>query len=345
MYNNYGSFIYALDINTDEKVEDENNINSNNNYILYFNIINEDINIKNQINYYIFNNINIDYKNFQWKTYLDINTDINADTKEKAWYHWINYGKKEERAFSYINNSNIHNGRFGNIFFINLFLHFMSKKYDLKCSYKYEELFNNLGISFYKGNKIYSKNLLVTDKNFLYILKNNLNPCNIIITNNVWFQSKNFCKILHKYYNRIHKRERIIKKNLYNIRYNNNNDLFIHIRIGDVKNNYYENMDNIYKRYKNAIDKINFDKGYITSDTINDPLCIKLIQTYSLIPVIKSEIKTIMFGSTCNNIILSGGSFSWLIGFFAFFSKNVYYLHTENKWYGDIFNNKYWIKI
>ena len=50
-----------------------------------------------------------------------------------------------------------------------------------------------------------------------------------------------------------------------------------------------------------------------------------------------------MFGSTCNTIILSGGTFSWLIGFFAYYSKNINYPINNNKWYGDIFIFNNWI--
>jgi hypothetical protein len=49
-----------------------------------------------------------------------------------------------------------------------------------------------------------------------------------------------------------------------------------------------------------------------------------------------------MFASTCNHIVLSGGTFSWLIGFLAFFSKSIYYPRIKNKWYGDIFIFPHW---
>ena len=52
-----------------------------------------------------------------------------------------------------------------------------------------------------------------------------------------------------------------------------------------------------------------------------------------------------MFGSTCNNIVLSGGTFSWLIGFLAIKSENIYYPEIKQKWYGDIFSFSNWKKI
>jgi len=52
-----------------------------------------------------------------------------------------------------------------------------------------------------------------------------------------------------------------------------------------------------------------------------------------------------MFGSTCNNIVLSGGTFSWLIGFLAIKSENIYYPELKEKWYGDIFSFLNWKNI
>ena len=58
-----------------------------------------------------------------------------------------------------------------------------------------------------------------------------------------------------------------------------------------------------------------------------------------------SEVETIMFGSTCNNIILSGGTFSWLIGFLAVKSEKIFYPEIKEKWFGDIFSFTNWNRI
>jgi hypothetical protein len=51
-----------------------------------------------------------------------------------------------------------------------------------------------------------------------------------------------------------------------------------------------------------------------------------------------------MFGSTCKHIILSGGTFSWLIGFLSR-NSNVFYPDIKTKWFGNIFNCSKWKKI
>lgn len=295
------------------------------------------------------NKLDVSFDDFDWITYLHINTDIfesGNNTKIKTWDHWNKYGMNEERAFSYINNSNIHNGRFGNLFFINMFLHLFSKHFDLFCNYKYYDKFTELGIDLNIGTKTYNSNLLITDKNFeLFLDTNNhhmFKPSNIIIHNDMWLQNKNFGLYLYNYFNNLVYKNKIIMSNVFKERYNNNNDLFIHLRLGDVQ----ANTLKITKYYDNLLSKIDFENGYISSDSIQNETCKYFIKKYKLNIVNYNEVKTIMFGSTCNNIILSGGTFSWLIGFFAFYSENIYYPFYENPWFGDIFEtNTNWVCI
>jgi hypothetical protein len=311
---------------------------------LWNNESNKDMNVFDNIK---LNSLNTNYDNFDWITYLKINKDIyksGINTKIKSWEHWNKYGIKEERAFSYINNSNIHNGRFGNLFFLNMFLHFFSTKYDLLCNYKYFDKFSQLGIELYIGTKTYNTSLLLTETNFLLFLNNNdiFEPSNIIIHNNIWFQKKEFSLYLQEYFNNTIHKNKIILKNIFKERYNNNNDLFIHFRLGDVESN----TTKLFEHYDNLLNNTHFENGYISSDSINSKYCEYFIKKYKLIIIDYDEIKTIMFGSTCNNIILSGGTFSWLIGFFAFYSDNIYYPLYENPWFGNIFEtNSKWICI
>ena len=75
------------------------------------------------------NNLDISFQEFPWESYLLLNNDLKnkgINSKKFAWNHWINFGKKEERAFSIINNTFINTGRFGNLFFVNMYVHFFS---------------------------------------------------------------------------------------------------------------------------------------------------------------------------------------------------------------------------
>jgi len=339
---NYGKLVFIYDLKNRILIKKGDitneslcqNLLKNPEYVLCFKTTNtEDFN---------HNDLDITFDKFPWKTYCKLNPELGFNkTRESAWHHWYYYGKKEERSFSYINNTNNHRARFGNLFFLNICLHMLSQKFDLKCSYKFEKYFNKLGIYFNKGNKIYKKNILLTDFNFENIIESDISPRNIIINNNVWFHTNRFCKMINEYFERNNLFINIRKNNLYRYKYNNNNDLFIHVRLGDVA----DKTSILEKYYVNIIDSLIFNRGFIASDTINHPLCNKLIQKYKLTVFDRSEVETIMFGSACKNIVLSGGTFSWLIGFLAMSNSKIFYPEIQEKWYGDIFSFNNWNKI
>ena len=287
--------------------------------------------------------MNIQYENFNWELYIVINKDLNEmKTKELAWDHWINHGIHEERPLSTINNSNIHNGRLGNLFFVNMVLHFLSLKLNLNSNYKYFDKFVKLGIYLHKGNNSYDDTLTITDDNFIEIIQNSdISKCNVILNNENWFQTSEFASYLQKYFNISYNKYKITEKNIFKNRYNCNNDLFIHVRLGDVESR----VNNIIQYYDETIKNLIYNNGYISSDDISNPMCQFLIKKYNLIIINYDVIETIMFASTCNNIILSGGTFSWLIGFFSFYSKNIYYPNLKNCWFGDIFKFSFWKSI
>jgi hypothetical protein len=285
----------------------------------------------------------INYNDFNWINYLRVNPDLSyIINKEDAWIHWLNHGLKEESPISNINNTFIHNGRLGNLFFINMALHFVSLKFNLKCEYKYSKKFNKLGIFFNSGNNEYSDEITLTDDNFIDIIKgSNYIKSNIILNNENWFQSKYFVEYLKIYFNIPYIKNQIIENNNYKKRYNSNNDLFIHVRLGDIE----YRVENIINYYKIAISKVKFATGFISSDSINHNICRELIDKFNLIVIDKDEIDTIMFASTCKYVILSGGTYSWLIGFFSFFSNIIFYPLIKKCWYGQIFEVNNWNSI
>lgn len=345
-YNYYGDLLYIYDLEKNILIKEFDKTNTNIDlflkknpmYVLCFKIKKKED--------FMYTDFNICFEKFPWKTYYKINkelvsTSTNNNNKRAAWHHWINYGIKERRAFSFINNTHDHRARIGNLFFLNMCLHLFSIKYNLKSSYKYETEFKELGITFYKGTNIYTKNLLLTEYNFENVLESDVSPKNIIINNNVWFHTHKFCNIINNYFVDNKLFEKVANKNKFKDRYGNNNSLFIHVRLGDVS----DRTSDLLSYYETAIQRVDYNKGYIASDNINHNMCKFLIDKYKLMVVDKNEVNTIMFAITCSNIILSGGTFSWLIGFLAYKSKQIIYPDIKKKWYGDIFRFKNWCKI
>ena len=232
------------------------------------------------------------------------------------------------------------NGRLGNQIIRNLAVSLIAEKFNLKVDYFNEHLINKLGINLFSGSNTYNRIEKLTDDNYFTIynydnLNFDLNP------NQSYFQTKEITNFLYNYIHTI--KSTIIEKNPFNKRYNNNNDLFIHIRLGDVRNknpgiNYYVNTIN-------TIDTI--DQLYISTDEKNHTIVLRLLKLYPNAKIINSdEITTFQYASTCKNIILSHGSFSALIGYLSFFS-NIYYPEYEYDkiWYGDMFSIKKFIKM
>lgn len=262
--------------------------------------------------------------------------------------------KTSELNINEINNTHICGGRFGNIFIRNFIAEYIAKKNNLKFEYERYDQFKKLGIKLFIGEKIYDETIIITDeivdsiifddeifdkyvknKNILF-RKHDYNPLNL--NNFCWGQTSSIVSHIR---NIVNFEERVYNSNPYIKKYNNNNNLFVHVRLGDIiEHNFYVN----FNYYDNIISKISYKIGYITSDSINHDICQKLINKYKLIIYDSDEIDTLQFGSTCKNIILSNGTYSWLLGLLSFRS-NVYYPKIKIKWHGNIYVYPDWNEI
>lgn len=233
------------------------------------------------------------------------------------------------------------NGRLGNQLFRNLAVSMIAEKHDLQVKYANGELLSKLGIEFFNGKNVYSSTQELTDDNYFDIYNSNeiaynLNP------NNHYFQSKPISILIHDYLHTEKVKSKIIEANPFKQRYNNNNDLLLHIRLGDVSQyspgvNYFTNM----------IKQISYDNLFITTDNKNDRIIQTLLQTFPFAKVLTcNEILTFQFASTCKYIVLSHGSFSATIGYLAY-NSTVYYpsYDVAVRWFGDICSIQNWIKV
>jgi len=257
-------------------------------------------------------------------------------------------------------------GRFGNIFIRNFIAEHIAKKNNLKIKYERYDQFEKLGIKLFIGENTFEETLLITDENIdniifndnifnTYALNRNIlfkqvsyNPFNL--TDYAWCQTSSIVSHIR---NIVNFKNRVYNSNPYKERYGNNNDLFIHVRLGDALD---LNFNVSYKYYDSVISKIydsinyknnpyfNTGISYITSDSINHDICQRLIHKYGLKIYDKDEIDTVQFGSTCQNIVLSNGTYSWLIGLLSFRS-NIHYPNIKVQWHGNIFVYPDWHKV
>ena len=233
-------------------------------------------------------------------------------------------------------------GRLGNQIIRNLCMSIVAEKHDLKVDYENYEKIVSLGIKLHIGSKIFNNTIELKDENFFDILNLDMGCLKSNLDAHFYFfQTDTIINFLYNYLNSKVIKSKIMRINPYSERYDKNNDCFIHLRLDDA-----EQWNPGIEYYLKALSLIKFDKLYISSDSINHKFIDILMNKYpNSEKIIKDEIGTIHFASTCRYLVLSHGTFSSIIGYLGFFSR-VYYKDYSNikgwKWHGDTFNIPGW---
>ena len=237
-----------------------------------------------------------------------------------------------------INNMSDSEGRLCNQIIRALGAHFIAKNQNLKFNYgNFYNKMKELGINLFIGDMTYNSEIIIPNNIIPYLSSPLFRNINV---NNSYFQTQAFSNYLYTYYSKPENQESIITSNKFKERYKNNNDVFIHVRLGDVTH-----LNPGFEFYDKALSQITFENGYISSDNFNHEICQSLIKKYNLKTIDYDEVEIIMFGSTCKHIVLTGGSFSYIIGLFGFFSQ-VYYLKSFNNWFpAELFHIPDWTEI
>jgi len=213
----------------------------------------------------------------------------------------------------------------------------LSRKFNLPAWYEYFNECSALGFDlFTNGTNVYEHTSIVNDVNILSML--DMDSINVNLTvqkQDAYFQSPEIAKKIRMNLDT----QKIKERNPNSVRYGNNTDVFVHVRLGDVQNTSFVPP---IEYYDGVLQSITFSNGYIASDTIDHPIVQRLISKYSLKPFIDNEINTIQFGSTCKYIVTAGGTFSWLIALLGL-DSHVYYPKEYLKWHGNIYVFPEWI--
>jgi hypothetical protein len=229
-------------------------------------------------------------------------------------------------------------GRLGNKLFRNIVCSVLAEKNNLNFSYDAYIETVSLGIPLFRGSQTFSDSFVLYDNEGEKILDTGL-KANVILHDG--FFHNPFCSKLVYDYFRQHE-DSIKDANHYKKRYDKNNDVFVHVRLGDM-----EMFNAGFDYYDEVLSTICFFKGYISSDSIDHDICRQLIKKYQLEVYDNDEINTFMFASTCKHIVLTCGSFSYLIGALALPTSNVFYPESNHlsRWCGDIYRIESWNKV
>lgn len=113
---------------------------------------------------------------------------------------------------------------------------------------------------------------------------------------------------------------------------------FVHVRLGDLIENHSQAGNRFASAdyYRKALNGTS--GGYISSDSIDDPIIKELCAEYDLELYQDTPENTILFGAAFSKKVLSLGTFSWWIGFLGN-QNNVICPNPLNfpKWHGNIF--------
>jgi len=176
------------------------------------------------------------------------------------------------------------------------------------------------------------------DSTFMdYIMDTKVKPREKNVILHDYKQTREFCLFLRNFFIENDMFDTYISKNPHKVRFNNNDDIFCHIRLGDTLGFY--DHSKIFDYYDKILSTTKFENGYIASDTIQHPICQMLLKKYNLQPYNSDDIDTIHFASTCKNLALSSGTYSWLMGFLGSYPgsiSQIYYPKILKMWHGDI---------
>jgi hypothetical protein len=239
-------------------------------------------------------------------------------------------------------------GRLGNAFFRNIAVSRIAQKHDLFVEYAFHEQLAQLGIPLYVGKNRFTQTIRLNDRNYFGVLNGPQLNANLHSLG-AFFQKKELTRLLYSELMSPAIKVSIMDNNPFNIRYDANNDIYMHIRLGDIAK---ENMNIGPEYYIKMISRIpSYDTLYISTDSKDHAIINQLVQKYPTLKIIEyDEIKTIQFASTCKHIVLSHGTFSAMIGYLGFYS-DVYYPADElagKSWSAattDIFCIDGWTKI
>jgi hypothetical protein len=250
-----------------------------------------------------------------------------------------------------INSTENGSGRFCNQFFRNMMAHILAEKNNLSMKYQTFADMKRLGLDLYtegvsKDSSIGSA--MINNNNFMqYITSDQSLNQNVSIHPDTYCQTREFSFYIQDYFYKHKWFDNIIHANKFRDHYNNNDDIFIHVRLGDIAhvNPGFDYYDQCISRMNETRNFSEDAKGYISSDSIDHPICRQLIEKHGLIIVQLDEVDTIHFASTCRNLILSQGTFSWTIGFLGMFSTRIFYPKIHHEWHGDIFVFPHWTEV
>jgi hypothetical protein len=256
----------------------------------------------------------------------------------------------------------VEGGRLGNVIIQNLALSLLSKKYNIPVNYLLLDECSRLGLRLSSGVQLMSgPPHFVCDSNLRELLEANSTTLrNRSLTLNrdspPYFQTPWFARLLKSSILPLMGAD-ILRANPWRSRVGINDDTFVHIRLGDKA----RDISRSSSDYITAVASVSQFRGkksgsavFIASDSPTHVI-VKTVAAFFEATVLDdlNRVETIQFGCTARNLVLSDGTFSWVIGVFATILANatnnpapvIKWLPRIDVWHGDIFVFNEWERV
>ena len=235
--------------------------------------------------------------------------------------------------------SNFPQGRFCNVLMQNIGLSIIGKKFNLKVNYDWSSKNNfefNLDACLKNNFNFYNEGRVLTGETKLFSEFSEPYIEELVEKKyiDVPVMIEGFLEKECLLYKQKEILRSIIKKN--KIKFYD--QVFVHVRLGDM-----EKYSPGYSYYKNALKKIKFNSGMISTDSPKNKIIGKLIDNFNLsLNENENFQEVISLGSQYENRVITGGTSGWFIGYLGD-NNNVYYVKNTYKKYNPFSKHiKYW---
>ena len=244
-----------------------------------------------------------------------------------------------------------YSGRLGNKLFQNLAVSLVAQKYDVRACFSYEAECSQLGLRLVSGTRPSNEGasaVLVDESNLEALLYSHSSFADqrlVLSVTKTYYQVPWFAEMLHDI-TLPGMSEGLLHANPWHDRIGNNNDTFVHVRLGDRETGNRRRAEDYAAAITAKLPRSPGNEVFIASDSPRHPTVLALASQFNAtILETLDPVETMQFGCTARHIVLSDGTFSWWIGVLADVlsqalgdpAPSIIWLKDEEDWCGDIF--------
>jgi len=229
-------------------------------------------------------------------------------------------------------------GRFGNKVFQNAVVSAVARRFDLRATYAMRDECEALGMELFSGSRDPSStSVRLTDALAEAILSDTYDgERTFVITYWTFFQTPALARWM---------REKALLVPRCLVSSAPNTTVFVHVRLGDI---HADTPSRPTDDWVAAVDEARRRGGtdvLVASDEPSHEIVSALVARTGATPVLLDAVGTIRRGASCAHLVLSDGSFSWLVAALAPRPASVQYLPRHGRqWHGDIFVFDDWVR-